>query len=566
MATRPANGPGVDAFTELLVFAVRTVSAYLLGAGQALLARRFVEWGLHQAPGSAQLWALRGRILLRAAAARPGDRGPGGVLATLEEARTAYARAEELDPGDPELWREHALVLQNLAWALAAQQGARPRPDLLEAAAAQYGRVLAAQPRRAEVLHERAMTHVGMRAALDDKEAQPWLEAALADLDRSLELRPHAPEACLHRAEVRGDLATIAHRAGTPAVEARLRQQALADCAGALRLRPSWAPPLLRQAMEATALARLGDNPADRADLAIAGATAVLQAQPRNLAALVARADARVVAACRLAQQGDARGALVWRQALADLDSAIDTAGWRGREDVLALRGEARGEWAEALERAGDVSGALQAWGEALADLERAVDDDPASARRLLARARALAALARLQDGEATAQTRRGRAVEDCSQVLAVRPDHPAALVARALARCGPQSPAEEGRAALADAERVLTLHPGHRGGLAARRRALVTVALALPAGEERTAALNEATAACALALASDAQDAAAHYDQARVLFLSGRVAAAYAALEQAVHLAPGTRQVARRDPVWTPVVDGAGFRRLVGG
>ena len=548
---------------QLLVLLIRTLTGYLLAAGQVLSARHTVEWGLRLAPASADLWSLRGRILLRLTAG--GTRWRGDAAQLLEEARTAYARAADLRPRDPEIWREHGLVLQNLAWVLAVRGGGTPRPDLLGAAAAEYTRVLDVQPRRAEVLHERAMTRAGLRAGLPDAEALGWLEAALADLDRSLDLRPHAPEVALHRAEVRSDLAGIHHRAGRKALEVDLRRAGLEDCARALRLRPGWQPLLLRQGREATALAAMGDDPAKNGDLAIAATTTVLREQPRHLQALIARSQARVAAACRLCVQGDARAALVWRQALTDLDAALEAAGLRGREEIIALRGGALAQWAEAQDRAGDGVAAREAWQAAVEAFDQAVDDDPADARRLAGRAAALACLAdRAEPVEQAVQLRR-RAVLDFGQALALRPDDAAALAGRAMARCGPVATAAEARQALGEADHALTLYPEHAGVRGARRHCLLALIVALPSGPERGDVLATTLGECALGLAAAPTDPLAHYDHARVLFLSGRAAEAYRALEQAIHLAPGLRLTARRDPVWGPVAAGAGFRRLIG-
>jgi len=554
----------MDVFAQLLAFLSRTLAGYLLGAGQVIPARRTAEWGLRYVPGSADLWALRGRILLHAVAVGPRRRGDAAEL--LEEARAAYARALELRPDDSELRREHGLVLQNLAWVLALSTDGRARPDLLVTAAGEYTRVLERQPRRADVLHERAMARAGMRAGLADAEARGWLDAARADLDRSLELRPHAAEVVLHRAEVLADLAGIHARAGRRAEELQLRRAALADCTRALKLRPGWPPLLLRQAMEATALARLGDDPLERTDLAIAAAAAVLRDHPRQVPAMLARADARVAAACRLCARGDARAAMVWRQAATDIDAAADTAGVRGREEILALRASARAEWAEAQDRAGDGRVAVAAWEESLAEYDRAVDDDPTEVRRLTGRAQVLSRLAdRTADPDRTAQFRR-RALEDFGQVLALHADDAAALAGRVDVRCRLGAEEAELRAAVDEAERAHGLHPEHGQVRTALRRALIALAAALGDGTEREGTLSAAERECAQALASDADDPAVHYDHARILFLRGQAAAAYAALEQAIHLAPGMRDTARRDPIWAPVAGGAGFRRLVGG
>lgn len=554
----------MDVFAQLVAFLSRTLAGYLLGAGQFLPARRTVEWGLRSVPDSPDLWALRGRILLHAAAL--GQRRRRDAAELLEEARTAYARSLELRADDPEVRREHGLVLQNLAWALGAGAGARVRPDLLLSAAAEYTRVLERQPRRADVLHERAMARAGMRADLPDGEARGWLDAAREDLDRSIELRPHAAEVVLHRAEVLADLAGLHARAGRRSEELQLRRLSLADCTRALRLRPDWPPLLLRQALEATSLARLGDDPQAHADLAIAAAGAVLREHPRQVPALLARADARVAAACRLCARGDARGSMVWRQAVTDLDAAADTAGLRGREVIEALRASARAEWAEAQDRAGDGPGAVAAWGEALAEYDRAVDDDPAEVRRLTGRAQVLCRLAeRDADPEGAARLRR-RALEDFGQALALQADDALALAGRVDALCRPGADAAELRAAVGEAEHACTLHPDHDRVRAARRQALIALAAAVAGGPEQDDVLDAAGRECARALAAYADDPAVHYDHARILFLRGQAAAAYAALEQAIHLAPGMRDTARRDPVWAPVADGAGFRRLVGG
>ena len=140
-------------FTQLLTFVTRTLAGYLLGAEQVLAARRTAEWGLRHVPGSADLWVLRGRILLRTAAV--GQRRRGDAAELLEEARAAYARALELRPQDAEARREHGLVLQNLAWVLATAAGGRGRPDLLTGAVDEYTRVWLQKPCRQSVLHRR---------------------------------------------------------------------------------------------------------------------------------------------------------------------------------------------------------------------------------------------------------------------------------------------------------------------------------------------------------------------------------------------------------------------------
>jgi len=377
----------------------------------------------------------------------------------------------------------------------------------------------------------------------------------------------YAPEAVFHRAEIAGELARTHRRAGRRAAEARCYHRTLDDCERALQQRPGWAAALLVRSMAATGLARLGDDPPRHTDLAIGSAGRVLERDPRNVQAILVRADARVTAACHLAAESDARAALVWRQAVADLESAVDAVGLRGREEVIAVRAGARGEWAGTQRRVGALDAARDAWVRALEDYERAVDDDPADADRLAGRGRVLAALAELAllDGRGDeAAERRRRAFDDFGQALALRPADPNLVAARAELLAGPASSSGEARAALAELEGVLPATPDHEGARLARRHVLLRLACVAAPGEERTRWLAAALADCELALRVRPEDAGAHYDHARALFLTGQPKEAYAALEQALGRAPGLRHTARRDPVWAPVAEAEGFRRLV--
>jgi tetratricopeptide (TPR) repeat protein len=559
---------GVDILTPVLVVLVRTAAAYLLAAGQLTAARHLTGWAVRQAPSSAELWALRGQVLLRTAAVLS-PRRPEDVAAALEEAEAAYARALQLRPDWPEVRRQRGLVLLRLAWTLAeGSAGAEaPRTDLLKDSVAEFTRVLQAHPRRADVLHERAMAQATLRIGLSGAEALACLQQALEDLDRSLQLRPHAPETLLHRAEVCSELARLYRRAGRRTLEVVHRRRSLEDGARALRLRPDWEPVLLLRCMDTAALVRLGEDPGRGIDEALGVLSRMLERSPRHAQALLVRADVRVAAACQFAARGDARASLVWRQALTDLEAAMDAVGLRGREDVVAVRAAARAEWAEALQRAGDLDGARDAWQRALDDYDRAVDDDPADAERLAGRARVHAALAELVPRAEEAEAHRRRALEDFAQALALRPGDPVLLAARAEVLCAPGTAAADLRAALEEVEAALAASPEHGPLRAARRRLLLALvgSRAATGPEERAGWVARALADCEWALHEDPGDAGAHYDHARALFCADRPAESYAALEQALRKWPGLRHTARRDPVWSPVAEAEGFRRLVG-
>lgn len=562
-----ANGRTVDVLSSVMVMAIRALTGYLLGARQLVTARHLVDWGLRNAAGSADLWALRGQIFLRTAGAVTHAR-QSDLVALLEEAEAAYTRAEELRPDQLEVVHERGLTLLRLGWALTGRGTGAPRPDLLTAAVAEFTRVLEAHPRRAEVYHERAMAHATLRSGLPDRDGLGWLEKAAADLDASLRLRPHSPEALFHRAEVCSEIGRLHRRAGRRAAEAEYRRRSLEDCSRALELRRHWEAPMLLRAMESAALTRLGQQPALRTDEAISDLGRILEREPRNAQAILVRADVRVATASHFARQGDARGTMVWRQALTDLEAAMDAVGLRGREDVVAVRAAARAEWAEGLRHAGDLDGARDAFQRSLDDYERAVDDDPADIERLAGRARTFAGLAELTVREDLAAERRIRAVEDLDQALALRPGDPQLIAARAEFRTRRGTAPEQIRAALAEVDEALALAPEHESLRGARRRLLVVLAGDSGGGleaEERLEWLAAALTECESALRRNPEDAQAHYDQARVLFLAGRPAEAYAALEQALGKEPGLRHIARRDPVWEPVAQAEGFRRLVG-
>jgi tetratricopeptide (TPR) repeat protein len=493
-----------------------------------------------------------------------GPRRLGDAVALLEEADAAYAQAVAARPREWELHRQRGLTLLRLAWAGEAQEPGSSREELLRAAVAEMSAVLAAQPRRADVLHERGMAHASLRVGRPDAEAEQALQLALADLDASLRLRPHAHETVFHRAELCLELARLHRRAGRRAAEKAAAAAALEGCAVLLRARPGWEPALLLRALAATALARLGEDPASHTDLAISSASAVLEHDPRHARALLVRAEARVIAACRLALESDARAGLVWRQALADLESASDAVGLRGREDVGALRAGARGEWGMAQWRAGALDGARDAWMRALQDFDRAVDDDPADADRLTGRARVQAGLAELAARPEERAERRRRACEDLAQAALLRPGDPTLIALRASLLAAPGAAPDGAPGALAEVEEALGRAPDHPGLRAARRRLLLSLVQEAPPGEERARLLAAALAECERALREEPGDPEAHYDHARALFLGGRPAEAYAALEQAIRHAPGLRHTARHDPVWAPVAGAEGFRQLV--
>lgn len=558
-----ANRGIVKVWSPLVVFVTRTLSGYLWEAHQVLGARRAVEWGLRHEPDSAELWALRGRVLLHTA--QLGRTRPQDTIQLLEEARVSFVRALERRPSDTEARREHGLALQNLAWLLGGSQHGVPPRDLLLTAVQEYSAVLERQPRRADVLHARATAQVGLCPGQSDAEALDHLRAARADLDRSLTLRPHASEVVLHRAEVLGTMAGIHEHLGERATAMELRRAALADCAWALRLHPRWVPALLHQAIEAAALALVGDDPESNTDLAITAATEVLRVQARHVPATLVRAQARTTAACRFAVQSDARAPLVWQQALGDFDAATEATNVRDHEEIVALRAQARVEWAEALERSGNSAEAHAALEQALVEYDQAVDDDPASIARLLGRAHVLNRLAERDDNPQHRALFRQRALDDFAQVLSHHPDHPAALAGRIQSLCSGDADRETAATARALAEQAYTAHPNEPLLRTARRRALVTFAVVSPPGPERELALAAAERECGAALEADPTSAEVHYDHARILFLQGQVTQAYAALEQAIHLAPGLRAIARRDPVWAPVAEASGFQELVG-
>ncbi len=563
---QPRTDGSVDLVGGLLALLARAGAGYLLGAGHVAGARRLTLWGLRHAPDDPELCALRGQVCLRAAAMY-GSRRLDDAIACLEEADAAYGKAIVRRARAWELHRERGLALLRLAWALGASEPETRHPEILRRAVAEMTTVIEAQPRRAEVLHERGMAHATLRMGAPDAEAERWLLLAVADLEASLRLRPHAHETLFHRGELHLELARLHRRQGKRGPEAAAARAALEDAQRLLRAKPGLEPALLLRSMAAAVLARLGQDPAGHADLAISSAATVLEQNPRHTRALLVRAEARVIAACNLALQADARASLVWRQALADLDSASDAVGLRGREDVGALRAGARGEWAMAQRRAGALDAAREAWLRSLEDFERAVDDDPADADRLIGRARAQAGLAELATRPDERAARRARAAEDLAQATAIRPDDLNLLVLRADLAAAPEgTDPGDARSMLEEVDRALGSAPDHEGLRAARRRLLLRVAALRPPGEDRAACVAAAMAECERAVRDAPADALAHYDHARALFLGGRPAEAYAALEQAVRKAPGLRHTARHDPIWAPVAHADGFRQLVEG
>jgi tetratricopeptide (TPR) repeat protein len=548
---------------SLVAALARVAAGYLLGAGNYASARRVLDWGLRYAPDDPDLNALRGQCCLRTAALL-GPRRLPDAIAFLEEADSALERAIAARPRDWELHRQQGLTLLRLAWAREAREPGSPQRDLLRQAVDAMSVVLEAQPRRADVLHERGMAWASLRVGAPEGEAEAALGRALEDLDSSLRMRPHAYETQFHRAELSLELARLHRRAGRRGAEKAAASAALDGSAHLLRARPGWEPVLLLRALAATALARLGEDPLGLTDLAISSASAVLEQDPRHARALLVRAEARVITACHLALQSDVRAGLVWRQALADLESASDAVGLRGREDVGALRAGARGEWGLAQHRAGAIDGARDAWIRALEDFDRAVDDDPVDADRLTGRARVLAGLADLAPRPDERAERRRRAFDDLDQAAAIRPGDTNLLALRASLVAAPGALPEELAAALKEVEGALEATPEHAALHEARRRLLLLLAMEAPPGPQRALAIAAALLECDRAVREEPADPQAHYDQARALFLGGRPAEAYAALEQAIRAAPGLRHTARQDPVWAPVADAEGFRQLV--
>ncbi len=540
----------------LTIFTLRTLAGYLAAAGQFYPAIRLLDWTVRRWPEQAEAWALRGQILLRWAS---GPRAGRAMPQLLEAAADAYGRAEELQPDLLEPRRERGLSLLRLAWLSAKAEGGRDPRNLLETAIGEYERVLRAQPRRADVHHERAMARAALRTWVPAAQGLGLLEAALADLDESVRLRPHAGEAIFHRAEVASELARLYHAKGRWRDEQRLRRQSVEDHRRVRQMRPDWTLPLVLQAVELTALAKLGDDAGERLRQAIDDASTVLAREPRNAQAALVRADARLAAACRFGDADDQRARLVWNQAEADFQSAVAMVGLRNREEVKAAFAQGQAAWAEVLQRTGEPGEALVLWKEALDGLERAVDDDPRDPTRLLARAGVLVQLATHAPDHAAEW--RQQALADIEGVLESDPESPWALALRALARLG-----EGGRdeALLADVRQARRLAPEDERILAAERRVLLQLAPA-EGGDTRAAILHQVLENCAEALRLRADDARAHLDQARALHLAGRAQAAYRALEQALRLAPALRHEVRQDPVWADVAHGDGFKRLVG-
>lgn len=549
------NGVGVDPIALVTSFLIRTLAGYLAAAGQFDAALRLLEWSERRWPRRADIWALRGQILLRWSG---GARAGRAMRHLLEGAADAYRHAEELRPDLLEVRRERGLALLRLAW-LGAHADAHPPPDLLQAAIAEYDEVLRGHQRRADVLHERAMARAGLRAALPPQEGVALLEQALADLDASIALRPHAGEAIFHRAELHAELARLFHRLGRWSDERRMRLACAADHAHVRQLRPDWLLPLMLEAVEHTALARLGDNPGERLRQAIDAASTVLAREPRNAQATLVRAEARLEAARRFGDADDERAPMVWKQAEADYESAMTLVGLRNREEVQAVFAQAQATWAGVLAQTGRHPEARQLWTQALEGLERAVDDDPRDLTRLLARADVRLRLAAMDPegaGELCAQ-----ALGDIGAVLELDAGAASALALRAEARllAGMEAPP-----ILADIEHARQLAPEDGRILAAERRILLGLARR-QTGDARAFLLRGVLQNSEFALQLRADDARAHLDQARALQLAGRAQAAYAALEQALRLAPGLRHEVRQDAIWADVAQGAGFRRLVG-
>ncbi len=536
---------------------VRAAAAYLFATGHVNAARRWVEWGLEQAPDDGELWRLRGALLLQAAGDAAIARAAREADTWIADAHAAYTKAESLCPDTAEIWREHALVLQNLARTLPEPIDHEARTALLQQAVERYDRVVAAQPRRAEVLHERALALAALHEAMPAPQAIAGLRRSLEDLDRSLELRPHAPDTVQHRAQIASTLAFLHQKAGQRAAEIRLRRLCLSDCARVLRSRPGWHAPLLLRAVEATRLARLGDTPAERTDEAIAAASEVLADQPRHVAAALVRADARVAAACALRTHNDARASMVWRQALADLATAEAAAAIREVEVVAATRAGSWVEWGDALEGAGERQAAVDAWREGLAMYDRVVDDDPADTARLVGRGGTHLRLA-----EVGVSGHLNAALEDFGQALTHQPADSGILSGLSEAQCLAATDAQGLAQALASAARALETAPEHPAARAAKRHALLAAALQgdHPDPDVLEAALRE----CRWAVGGRPDDPRARYDLACALFLSGQTVEAHTALEQALTAAPGLRRRAAQDPVWQPVVGEDGFRRLL--
>jgi tetratricopeptide (TPR) repeat protein len=403
------------------------------------------------------------------------------------------------------------------------------------------------------------MARAALRQWVPAHEGISLLERAVADLDESVRLRPHAGETLFHRAEIGAELARLYHARGRWGDERRLRLQSAEDHGRVRHMRPDWLLPILLQAAEYTALARLGDEPGDRLREAIDNASAVLTREPRNAQAALVRADARLAAACRFGDADDERARLVWKQAEADFESATAMVGLRNREEVHAVFAQAQATWADVLSHTGAPEEARQLWMAALTGLERAVDDDPRDPGRLLARADVLLHLAALAPD--AAGERRQQALGDIQAVLEQDPESAAAFALRAVARLETGTDAAD---VLGDVGRARRLAPEDGRILASERRVLLRLA-ASATGDDRAMLLHQLLENCAASLRLRPDDARTHLDQARALHLAGRAQAAYAALEQALRLAPGLRHAVRSDPVWADVAHGDGFRRLVG-
>ncbi len=548
-----AGGP----LEQLGTWLMRALAGYLAGFGQFSTARRLVERFLNERSPRGEPWAIHAQLLFRWAMAIDPRRGDE-VHELLATALSSYRRAAEREPCPLEVHRELALVLLRLAWLRGPAPDAETS-DLLLECVQECDLVLRAQPRRADVLHERALARASLRSQVPIQESSALLTQALGDLDASLELRPHAAETVFHRAQMAAELAGLQHHLGQRRQELGLRHRVLEDLAHLRQMRADGPEARLLAAATSTALARLGDSPEERAREAIDVASALLTENPRNVRASLVRAEARLAAACRFAASGDERGTLVYRQAAADYEAAMAAVGLRGREDVQATYARARMAWGVALAQGGDLEQARELLTEALEGCEQAVDDDPHDPERLLARGETQLALGELApDGQAPARFAAAR--EDAQRVLELVSQGPRALALRARAELA----LGQGDQALQDARAARRLAPEDRKVLRAEREALLAAALGA-SGDRRAQLLREALASCREALELDAREPRAHYDEARALYLAGRPAAAYQALEQALQLSPGLRIAARQEPTWADVRQEEGFRRLVG-
>jgi tetratricopeptide (TPR) repeat protein/predicted Ser/Thr protein kinase len=370
-----------------------------------------------------------------------------------ESATIDLGRALAINPKDAATWMWSGVVRT----ALAVSQLQDPTP-FCEQAMADLQKAIDCNPQGDEPYYWRAYVRVplGVWMALQRQDIEPLYRESIKDLARALELNPGRGETWLGRANIHLAWANWQKVRGKDATD--VLRLAAADLEVAVKKLPDGTQaPERRGQLELTLATMPGEDAVKRYRAAVDSFDSVLSRNPRSVAGLSGRGEARARLASEMSRRGE-NPASTFEAAFRDLDEVAESG-----PPAKALRAEAyvrRGEWKQAAGKDADPD--YQA---ALNDAKAAIAGNLFLTEAWIwqARARTLWAVYR-----PVPRIHYQEAITELTRVLLVTPDHLLALRFRADAQLRRASlkatlrgdSTSDYQGAVADYEHLLRLQP----------------------------------------------------------------------------------------------------------